>query len=146
MTRPLFEDFRDNPSTYRACEAYWQGLLDELMASLGQRGEWRRWIPQTYADGKTTIEKDGNPIFDGRSDRLNRAFRIIQQRLTNKDVPEISAWLKSYEPEFTELPRDELVVNLSLSVESADLARTLLRKWMEPATTPAEMQALIDST
>jgi hypothetical protein len=37
------------------------------------------------------------------------------------------------------------VLNLSLSEESAAIARTLLRKWMSPATTPDEMTEFIQN-
>ena len=38
-----------------------------------------------------------------------------------------------------------MVIHLSLSEESAQLAKGLLEKWMTPETTPEEMQALLDS-
>ena len=39
----------------------------------------------------------------------------------------------------TDLPGQELVFNLSLSEESAAIARALLQKWMSPETTFDEM-------
>src|SRR5690348_682893 len=137
MATRLFESFLDDPEQYRDSEKYWELLVSSIANSLGQTGEWPRWIPRQYADG-TPMEADGNPIFDGRSERLDRAFRIIQHRPIGDDV-EIAAWLKTYEAEYTDLPRHELVINLSLSQESADLARVLLRKWMSPEATPDEM-------
>ena len=74
---------------------------------------------------------------------LNRGFRIIQHHPIGNDL-EITAWLKKYEPEYTDLPTDELVINLSLSQESADLAGKLLSKWMNPETTADEMQSFIN--
>jgi hypothetical protein len=88
------------------------------------------------------LEKEGNPIHDGRSKRMSRAFRIIQWAPKAYE-PELAAWVKSYEEEFVELPRHELVINLSLSEESARLSEELLRKWMMPETTPAEMEQFI---
>ena len=137
MVRKLFELFLDSVEQYRASERYWEDSVSAIAESLGQAGEWQPWIPRQFADS-TPMESDGNPIFDGRSERLNRAFRIIQQRPESDDV-EIAAWVKSYEAKYTDLPRNELVINLSLSEESGVLARALLRKWMLPGTTPDEI-------
>ena len=96
----------------------------------------------------TPIDTPGNPIADGRSLRLDRAFRIIQQRPSGDDT-ELAAWTKSYEDEIyqgSEFPRAELVINLSLSEESAATARELLRKWMNPEISVEEMQAFIDES
>ena len=112
-----------------------------ILPSLWGRGEWQPWIPRHYADG-TPFELDGNPIYDRCSQRPNRAFRIIQHRPIGNEL-EIVAWLKSYEEEYVDLPGDELVINLSLPLESAQLAQVLLRKWMTPTTTKEEMQSFI---
>jgi hypothetical protein len=141
MAHRIHEGFLDDPRLYSACEQFWDELVASVTDQLGQRGKWRRWIPQTYANGMP-IERDGNPIFDGRSDDLDRAFRIIQHAAVSDEV-ELAAWVKSYEEEYEELPRDELVFNLSLSEESATLAAELLRKWMLPATSAQDMRAFI---
>lgn len=141
MVHRLFESFLVTEEQYRACVRYWETLVSDIAESLGQAREWHRWIPRQYADG-TAMELDGNPIFDGRSERLNRAFTIIQHVPTGNEL-EIAAWLKAYEPEYTDLPGHELVLNLSLSEESAAITRTLLRKWMSPETTPDEMTEFI---
>jgi hypothetical protein len=141
MVRKLYENFLDDRKQYKACEGFWEQLVQNIAESLGQTGEWQRWIPRQYADG-TPFELDGNPIFDGRSQKLNRAFRIIQHCAAGNEL-EIAAWLNSYEEEYTDLPRHELVINMSLSQESAQLAEVLLRKWMTPTTTTDDMQAFI---
>jgi hypothetical protein len=58
---------------------------------------------------------------------------------------EIAAWVASY-PGDTDLPRHELVINLGLTEESADLARLLLQKWMRAETTPEDMEDFIYET
>lgn len=141
MSQILFHNFLDDTEEYHACERYWEHLIDDIEQSLGQNKEWSRWIPRSYADG-TSFELDGNPIIDGRSEKLDRAFRIIQHSSVSDEI-EISAWLKNYEEEYTDLPRDELVINLSLTQESARLACDLLRMWMTPTTTIDEMQLYI---
>lgn len=143
MARRLFESFLEDPGQYRAVEQYWKTLVADVAESMNQANEWYRWIPQRYPHG-IPLEEPGNPIFDGRSDRLNRAFRIIQQGPPSDDV-EIAAWITSY-PEDTDLPRHELVINLGLTQEAADLARLLLREWMRPETTPDDMEDFIYET
>jgi hypothetical protein len=96
------------------------------------------------ADGVTPIDEPGNPIFDGCSQAEGRAFRVIQH-LPAPEGPEIVAWTKIYdlEGEPTLLPESELVLALSLSDESARLARALLQAWMRPDTTPSAMEPVI---
>jgi len=141
MVQKLYQDFLESPDRYRACETYWEQLVDDVSKSLNQQGEWKRWIPRHFADG-SPFEMDGNPIFDGRSQKLSRAFRIMQHPPVGDEI-EIAAWLKAYEEEFADLPREELVLNLSLSEESAQLARELLGKWMKTSTTVDEMNQFI---
>lgn len=141
MIHKLYEKFLDDPEVYHACELFWEDLVASLMSKSGQTGKWTRWISRTYANG-SPVELDGNPICDGRSEELDRAFRIMQHPVG--DYMEIAAWLKTYEAEYTELQRHELVLNLGLSEESAHVAEALLRKWMMPETTPDDMNTFID--
>lgn len=140
MTQRLFANFLDSAEQYKASERYWEQLARDVANSLGQV-DWQRWIPRHNPDG-TPVERDGNPIFDGRSQELNRAFRVIQHPPVGDEL-ELVAWLQSYEEEYADLPRAELIINLSLSEESAQLANTLLRKWMTPTTTKDEMQVFL---
>jgi hypothetical protein len=141
MVHKLFENFLDDFGQYGSCEQYWHELVTRIADESGQHGQWKRWIPLHYPNG-TPMERDGNPMFDGRSQQLDRAFRIMQHRSTSDEI-ELAAWITSNEEEFAELPRHELVINMSLSEESAQIAEELLRKWMAPATTPDDMRAFI---
>jgi hypothetical protein len=141
MVKKLFVDFLDNVVSYRSCESIWEKMFEDLATSMNQGSEWRRWIPRSFANG-TPMELDGNPIFDARSDRLGKAFRIMQHEPTGEAM-ELAAWIKSYEAEFTVLPRSELFLNLSLSDESLEAATKMLKKWMSPDTTLEEMQTYI---
>jgi hypothetical protein len=145
VAHSIFVDFLDSADSYEACQKYWGRVIREVEASLGQSGEWQRWISPFYADGKTPMELEDTPIADGRSQRLNRAFRIMQHRPVDVDELEIAAWVKRYEPEYTALPESELVINLSLSDESAETARRLLYKWMTPATTADTMKVFLQN-
>jgi hypothetical protein len=127
---------------YEACERFWEQLVRGVEGSLNQTGEWERWLLRRYPDG-TPVEMDGNPMFDGRSRTANHAFRILQHPSISNDL-EIVAWLEANGEGYSEIPSAELVVNLSLSEESAQVARTLLSKWMMPNTTIEEMQRFLD--
>jgi hypothetical protein len=142
MIRHIHKTFLDDSGQYAACEKYWERLIATLTTSLSQPNEWPRWIPRSYAGGEP-FELDGNPIIDGRSQRLDRAFKIMQHPPTTENEIEIAAWLKSYESEYTDMPRDELVINLALSEETAQLVEDLLAKWMNPTTTPGDMNRFI---
>jgi hypothetical protein len=141
MVRKGFERFLDEPEVYQACQQFWEQLTTEIAGSIGSTTDWQPWMPRTYANG-APMELDGNPIWDGRSEDLGRAYRIIQGRAEGNNL-EIAAWLKTYEAEYTEMPRHELFISLSFSQESAAIAASLLRKWMTPETTQEQMQTFI---
>ena len=144
MVEILFKDFLESDEAFSACVEYWERSVRDLSASLQQSAEWERWALAQYADGVPFPEK-WNPIFGGRSRRLNRAFRIIQHPPENDLV--IGAWLYNYGEEWdADMPDSELFVSLSLSQESAVLAQALLCKWMSPDTYAQEMEVFIRQT
>ncbi len=144
MTRLLHKSFLDDDEKYAACERFWERLTNTIASSLGQTGEWPRWIPRTHPDGTPYPDwLRGNPIHDGRSERLDRGFRIMQSKPSGNRAG-LAAWMKYVEPEYPALPRWELFLNLTLSDQTAALARKLLRKWMTPETTAEEMKTFLD--
>jgi hypothetical protein len=148
----LFADFITNDASYAAAEKFWSALADEVAAALGQGGEWRSWYPRFYGDRVTPMERDGNPICERRSDRLGKAFKIIQwpPGSTADDAAWMTAWVKEWagDPlaEGAGLPDAELVVSLVLTEQSAGCARELLTSWMTPQTTVAQMSEQIDGS
>jgi hypothetical protein len=141
MVHKLFEEFLDNPEIYKACERYWERLVRDVEESLNQTGGWERWLLRHYPDG-TPVEMDGNPIYDGRSRKNSRAFRVLQHRPVSDNL-EIVAWLETNREGYPEIPNAELVLNLSLSEESGQMARKLLSTWMMPNISAEEMQRFI---
>ena len=148
-------------------ERFWRELVDEILASIAQEGEWPSWEPKFGGDGITPLGRDGQSICDGRSWRLDRSFSI-QQLASTGGTPEISAWVKNYVAgieDFPDIhggeganewfeqvrpqervPRSTLVIVLEYSDATAALARSLLAVWLAPETTVAEMEAFIDDT
>lgn len=144
MARILYENFLSDSDEYSACEEYWQQLIAGIASALDQNSEWERWIPRDRPDG-SPVDRDGNPIYDSRSVRQGKGIRIIQHICSGPQV-ELAAWIKSYEEEFVELPSKELVINLCLSEESANLAEALLSTWMSQDTDVESMRNCINAT
>lgn len=144
MTRPLFADFLEDERAYRAAELFWHELQKDIVAAGGSPTDWHRYQPLYFGDGKTLMTP-GNPIWDGRSDALARAFRIIQHAPVS-DVPEITAWIQRYEDEVFAggpFPEIELVIALALSQETAAVTREILESWMSERSTVPDTEALI---
>lgn len=146
MTKPLFKHFLDDAGEYEASVQYWSRLAEAAADSVGQTGEWERWISPYYADGKTPIDRDLTPIFDARSRRLNRAFRIEQHRPPPLGgESSVNAWVETRGDEWDpDVPCSELFVSVVLSQETGAMVRDLLRLWMMPSTTVADMRTYIE--
>jgi hypothetical protein len=132
-------------------QRYWREEVERLAAELGQAGEWPSWEPMTYGDGVTPMPRRYRSLCEGRSYRLDRSFQILQQK--SEAGPVIAAWVNDHEhdelwveDDSPRLPKTMLVINLSRSAETDEVARTLLRKWMSQETTAADMMAFIHST
>lgn len=145
MVQTLFEHFLEDENEFEGAVHHWTDLVDEVAKSLGQTGEWRRWISPYCADGKTLIDRDVMPIYDARSTRLNRAFRIQQHAaLRGELTPVVGAWVESYGDEWSnDMPAAELFISVVLSKESSSIVRSLLKKWMTPSTSITEMQSFV---
>jgi len=141
MVRMMFPDFLDDMQSYEACRRYWEELVQNVAASVDPTDAWLPWISRHYADGVTPIELSENPIADGRSQKMNRAFKVLQHPPVEDEL-ELVAWLTPYEEEYPDFP-EELTMKMSLSDESGELSRTLLREWMTPSTTYDDMKTFI---
>jgi hypothetical protein len=143
MVRHLFPRFLASEDEYRAAAWFWRDLFTKVATDQGQSGEWFPWQLRTFANG-TQIPSDGNPIFEARSEKLGRAVRIIQSPPEATSV-EIAAWVDTFDfseaggPGFTE----ELVINLSLSEESAHLSARLIEQWMDRSVSRERMEDLV---
>ncbi len=148
-------------------QRYWRALVDEILASTGQTGEWPSWEPRFYGDRVTPIERENQSICDGRSWGLDRSFSIEQFPQINP-TPTISAEVKDgaaslldfpdindeedvsgfFEegPPHNRVPRSTLIIRLEFSKATAASARSLLAKWLAPDTTVAEMEEFIEDT
>lgn len=133
MTDKLHSNFLESIDRYRACEDYWQMIVNSACAETCTLGQWHRYIPRFHPNGQLFVlkenELDGNPIFDGRSYATNRAFQIIQ----HLDIGIVGAWVEDYSVDYPRTwPVAELFISLCLTQESARVARELLVKWMNP--------------
>jgi len=142
MSSRLYGDLFTNPETFKTAQQYWKRLTAAIADSLGQAGQWHQWNPRSYVDGRP-LELEDQEVWDGRSERFDRAFQIYQVPPTGRE-PQLAAWLSFVEPEWgSPLPRETLVLRLVLSEKTARLAEKLLRKWMTPETAVEEMKVFI---
>jgi hypothetical protein len=145
VVQHFFSRFRENENEYRAAERFWSDLFEEVANRHGQSSDWVPWQPTVLVDG-TPLPRDGNPIFEARSEELGRAVRVIQQAPQAPSL-EIAAWVDTFDfsdadgPGFTE----ELVINLSLSDASARVSRYLIDQWMDRSVSRERMEDLVES-
>jgi hypothetical protein len=120
-------------------------MLRDALRSVGEADDWVPWI-SPIRDQHGELEWDGNPIWSGISPTRHRGFRIIQGEVTDRLIPEISLWFNHNDYDAPALPQDELVLNLSLSEETAPMAALLLRKWVDPSVTLTDMATVVEET
>jgi hypothetical protein len=150
--------------TWARRERFWRDLVDVILASIDQGGEWPSWESKFWGDGTTPMPREYQSICDGRSWRLDRAFSI-EERPSTDVKPTISAWVKDYVadlmafPDMNDLddanrwfvdvpardrvPRSTLMIFIEESKATNDAARSLLEVWLRPATTVEEMEAVL---
>jgi len=138
----MFENFLKDEKVYRACESYWEGMIRELSISLDQECEWKQWNPRVMPNG-VPVERDGNPIADGWNRRLDRAFRIIQDREPVGEL-HIAADLNRQNLVSTR-PKIELIIMIGLTESSAAIAKKLLKMWMTPTTSEEQIREFISN-
>lgn len=141
MANHLLTGFLESEGQYGQAQEFWRKMVDDEARHVGQAGEWVSWRPQTFADGVTAQPRDGNPIYDARSERLSRALQVIQSPPESDDV-ELALWFGTFD--YSESggpgPTIELTLNLSLSEESAAIARQLVGMWMDPRVTREDVE------
>lgn len=149
MTDYLFPAFAKDSRVYEECVRSWENDLLAVERRLGQEGDWERWISLSHPDG-SSIGPPGNPVWDGRSMRRDRAFRI-EQRPPEDDAPgeqSLLAWVREYGDEYERprFPKEELLISLVLTEETHRLALELLEAWIREETTVDEMRHLISTS
>jgi len=146
LVEHLYPDFLKDPAQYQLAERYWRDMVEDIATDHRQRGEWQPFLVRFFRNG-TPMPRDGNPIYDARSERLLRALQIIQWPPDSRDHAAISAWLDSFDhsADGGTGPTDELFINLVLSKESAVRARELIERWMSPETSFEEMEMVAKS-
>lgn len=143
MVTVLYSNFLEDKEQYDASERFWATLFASVAAEFGNGADWVPWRPRAYANG-LPFERDGNPIFDARQPHASKAVQVIQWPPQSNEL-EISAWISELPLVAEDEPAilHELTINCSLSIESARVAKELLRHWVDKAVSVSEMDRLI---
>lgn len=141
----LFADFLDSSAAFEACRSHWALIIDAVAQSSGQGGQWKPWISDYYADGKTPIALEDRPIISGFNSRTGRAFRIMQAPPDGIEEVAFRAWVVGHDDDVVGMPREELFISLILTKESQAFAQDLLREWMNSGTSAETIRELISS-
>lgn len=130
---PLWPDFLKDVSRYEQCESDWSEIIAELASSAGSAEYWEQSRKGVAGDGITRLPLTGNPIAHAQSVRLNRSLRVLQHQ-TFGDAIDFSWWTEEEKDSdfIGRGPQFELVISLSPSEESLELAKALLAKWLSP--------------
>lgn len=138
--RHLFRDFLEDATQYRRAEQFWEDLVTQAVHARGLDLDLEPWRPDRFNDG-TPMPKDGSPIYHARCERLRRGVQIIQDPPESDEI-EVTAWFDEFDfsdaggPGYTV----ELTIGLSLSQESAEVARHLVGMWLDPANTMEDVK------
>lgn len=129
MVTHLFSDFLNNLDEYQSAESFWKDLCSKELRLHSPVSDWQAWLTKQFSDG--TAFSDGNPIFDIVSPSTQIGIRIIQHEPTSNEI-RITAWTATFggEPGDEETV-SELVIDCELSSESAEIAKRLIREWVE---------------
>lgn len=140
MSRPLFSDFLDNEETFSRCSDYWH----ELMTALARQFptvDWHRGfaIEESHAPSPL-LPLESRAVYESYSKFLRRAVQIYQFPPTGQNDDVIGAALKDIPAEDESNPPDSvLLINLTLTEATAEIAKDLLSAWVDPSTTVATM-------
>lgn len=74
MTTSSRFEFLENAAAYRAMQAIWQSIFDEILGKYNL--SHRPYFRSDYREGE--LYSNGNPIFTALVDSVNRGVRIIQ--------------------------------------------------------------------
>lgn len=126
--KPLYANFLKNKGLYTRCQNYWQQQFDELFIAFDI--EYK-----TYHEEKEA--RDGDPIFAAYFPAMQRAVRIVQKPPENNRLQIEASIRQNRIDDDASGEIQELIIELVLSKQSANLTRQLVRQWI-PAYLPAE--------
>jgi hypothetical protein len=146
MNEVLFPRFLEDPAEYSDAERWWNELFAKIAREWDVAEAWMI-LPRTqFVDGRYLL--DGNPILAATSAEHRKAIRVIQAdpKTTESGV---HAWLgtKPMQGDRSLLETyDELVILCTLTTQTAEYPRLLVREWLNPLTTLERVRSAIDAT
>lgn len=127
MIENLYPNFLEDPQDYRSSEEFWKRLWKDMSQTARERYEWR----QPWFDPLPWDVSQGSPIFSAVSDTLKRGVRILQSPPTGKGL-EFFVYTDRFGGSiFDPDSIQELVISCALSQPAADLASSIISKWVE---------------
>ena len=136
-----FPNFLEDVRDYELLTTFWTQLLHQLPIE----GDWHPLYQNP--------SRDGNPIFSAWLPRQGKLLRIIQF-LPEPGDQLCAAWLDDWQGDWpeglptpdnlAEQPVPELVIELSATEETLQLARTLIFLWLVVDLPKEEMERLIN--
>jgi len=125
MQKYLFHNFIEDKLVYTICQLYWATKM-EYFFETNKIIELKPYLSTKFANG--TDFANGNPMVDYFSQKLNKAFRIIQEEPDDKNT-DITAWIDNSEIEENQII-EELVISIQLNPETEQIAFDLISKWL----------------
>ncbi|WP_157751201.1 hypothetical protein [Actinoplanes derwentensis] len=118
-----------------------QRWRDWFTARSGAVPGWTPWTVVPWPP-RTDGDEPGNPVLSARSPDSHRALRVIRHAPAPSDPGVVLAsWVTRYPEEFSDLPREELVVSLVESPPAIEQAARLVEAWLRAADA-AELQVI----
>lgn len=133
-----FPDFLTNPSSYQKVQEFWKETLKQYLP----KGE-EAWQP--FYNNPIL---DGNPIFSAWLPQQQKLVRIIQFLPEPGDLL-FSSWIDQWQGDFPKHitqqppgkpPIPELVLELALTPETQQLAKTMMHLWIYLDQPPKEIR------
>ena len=134
-----YKDFLENKDSYRLNKVFWKNsicshlkkvfnkeFIFEYSKSTIQNNnsiKIENFVTDKYNNGK--LFYDGNPIISGKFNKINKAFRIIQEAPNEFDI-----FYSKFENESIH-EINELVIILTLTKENHKLALNDLEEWFK---------------
>lgn len=139
LDKYIFKNFLNDKSVYKKNVAFWDSIIKSLL--IPENHVFSEYI--ATSDGFGNDFYDGNPIYNFKTDNLNKGVRIVQEEPEESSI-QFSARIKETELSTGQFV-DELVINLELTPETTFLVIDLIHAWVLSDLTKFRMKRYIET-